>query len=56
MVLFWAFVRHMLTAAGGFFVAYGFADATMVETGIGAVMTLIGLGMSAYDKYKLKEK
>jgi len=46
-------VRHILTFGGGFAVAYGLADQSMVTDGVGALMTLIGLGWSIYDKKAL---
>jgi hypothetical protein len=43
-------VRHLLTFAGGALAARGVANAEEVEQGIGALMTLIGLGLSIYEK------
>lgn len=45
-----AFLRHLLTAVGGIAVAKGYADSGTVETVIGAVLTLIGVGWSFWDK------
>jgi len=46
-------VRHILTFGGGFAVAYGLADQSMVSVAVGALMTLIGIGWSIYDKKAL---
>lgn len=43
-------VRHLLTFAGGALAAKGVANAEEVEQGIGALVTLIGLGLSIYEK------
>lgn len=43
-------VRHILTFGGGFIVAYGIADQAMANDAVGALMTLIGIGWSVYDK------
>jgi hypothetical protein len=42
--------RHFLTLVGGFFVAKGYVDADTVNTTVGAVSTLVGVGMSIADK------
>ena len=47
--------RHLLTTAGGYFVAKGYIDATSVADVVGAVMVLLGTGWSAVDKV-VKEK
>jgi len=46
-------IRHILTFGGGFVVAQGFVDQSMVSDAVGALMTLIGLGWSIYDKKAL---
>lgn len=43
-------VRHILTFGGGFIVAQGLVDQSMLSDGIGAVMTILGIAWSAYDK------
>ena len=42
--------RHLLTALGGVLVARGVVDTGTVQTGIGAVVTLAGIGWSFWDK------
>ena len=42
--------RHFLTVAGGIFVAKGYADADTVNTTVGAVTALVGVGLSVADK------
>lgn len=43
-------VRHALTSVGGYFVATGAFDAGMMETAIGAIVTLVGIGWSVWIK------
>lgn len=50
-----AIIRHILTTAGGGLVISGHIDAENLEIGIGAVMTLVGLGWSLFDKKAPKE-
>jgi hypothetical protein len=45
-------VRHVLTFGGGYLVQDGLLSTPDLETGIGAVVTLIGLAWSIYDKKK----
>lgn len=45
-------VRHLLTYGGGWLTANGIAGADEVEAGIGAVVSLIGLGWSWWRKWK----
>jgi hypothetical protein len=47
-----AFLRHLLTAAGGVAVAKGYVDSGTLETVVGAIMTLVGFGWSFWDKKK----
>lgn len=47
-------LRHLLTAGGGILSANGVASSGEVETGVGAVIALIGLGLSIWDKRKKK--
>jgi hypothetical protein len=42
--------RHLLTLAGGVFVAKGYADADTVDAAIGATTTLGGIVWSLADK------
>lgn len=42
--------RHLLTAAGGALVARGAIDAGTAETAIGALVTLIGVAWSMWEK------
>jgi hypothetical protein len=42
--------RHLLTAAGGALVAKGVVDAGTAEAAIGALVTLIGVGWSVWEK------
>lgn len=43
-------LRHVLTMGGGALVTAGYVSAGDVETITGAVMALIGVAWSAYDK------
>lgn len=43
-------VRHTLTAVGGYLVAKGKLDFATVDTLIGAVITVLGVGWSVYQK------
>lgn len=43
-------VRHVLTFAGGYIAAKGIVDQAIVNEGIGAAMTLIGIIWSVYSK------
>lgn len=45
-----AVLRHLLTALGGIAVARGYLDSGTLETAVGAVLTLVGLGWSIWDK------
>jgi hypothetical protein len=49
------FVRHALTFGGGFLVTNGTVTASDLEMGIGAIVTLIGLAWSIFDKKKKKD-
>ncbi len=44
--------RHVLTALGGFFVARGSIDADIMNTSVGAAITLGGAIWSVMDKRK----
>lgn len=43
-------VRHILTFGGGYFVGSGLVTNDEMTTAISAVVSLIGLGWSIYDK------
>ena len=43
-------IRHILTTLGRVLVAKGTIDASMMETGVGAVSTLIGIAWSVMEK------
>lgn len=43
-------IRHILTALGGALVAFGVVEEGIVTEGIGALMTLIGFGLSIKAK------
>lgn len=45
-------VRHALTFAGGILASKGIIDAGMVETAIGAIITLGGIAWSVVEKKK----
>lgn len=50
-------LRHVLTAAGGALIAGGVLDqseATMLAEGIGGLLTLVGLGLSVWNKWGAK--
>lgn len=44
------FVRHGLTSAGGSLVARGLMTASQLDVAVGAVMTLVGVVLSAVTK------
>jgi hypothetical protein len=45
-------VRHALTFGGGFLVTSGYLTESSLDTGIGAIVTLIGVIWSVIDKNK----
>lgn len=45
-------VRHLLTFGGGYVAAKGIVDQALVNEGIGAIMTLIGLAWSVSTNKK----
>jgi hypothetical protein len=45
-------VRHVLTGAGALISSNGLATSGEVETGVGALVTLIGIAWAIYDKRK----
>ena len=44
------FVRHLLTFGGGFLVASDFIPADQLDVAVGAVVSLVGIVWSAFDK------
>lgn len=44
------FIRHALTFGGGFAVAKGLLEPEMLTEAVGALVTLIGVVLSAKDK------
>jgi hypothetical protein len=44
------FIRHLLTFGGGFLATKGVASTSNIELGIGAIVTLIGVVWSIWDK------
>ena len=44
--------RHLLTTAGGALVTKGLITAPTVDTGVGAVLTIIGILLSIFSKKK----
>lgn len=45
-------VRHLLTTTGGALVAKGLITAPTLDTGVGAVITIVGILWSIYNKKK----
>lgn len=45
-----AVIRHLLTSAGGALVANGVLTAAQLQDGVGAVIVLIGIGWSLFNK------
>ena len=43
-------IRHVLTTAGGYLAPTGLIAGSDIEAGVGAIMVLIGLGWSIWDK------
>ena len=50
--LLMAVARHLATAAGGALAANGMIAASEAQTVSGAILALVGVAFSAYDKYK----
>ena len=46
------FVRHLLTTAGGALVTKGLMTAPTLDTGVGAVITILGIVWSILSKKK----
>jgi hypothetical protein len=49
-------VRHALTFGGGFLVTSGYLTESTLETGIGAIVTLIGIVWSVVNKNEDEEQ
>lgn len=47
-------VRHALTAAGGALVTDGIISGSDLQNGVGALVVLIGIGWSAWNKSQHK--
>jgi hypothetical protein len=47
-------VRHILSFAGGYFVTSGTLTESTLDTGIGAIVTLIGVVWSIFSKNKVE--
>jgi hypothetical protein len=45
-------IRHTITAIGGVLVALGYIDESVLESVIGAIMTIAGVVLSFKDKEK----
>ena len=43
-------IRHVLTFAGGYFVAKGMFDQAMLDTVVPAIITIVGVAWSVFDK------
>lgn len=54
--LFLPIVRHVLTTAGGGLVASGTLTDGDVQTSVGAIMALIGVGLSVWNAKNQKAK
>lgn len=49
---FTALVRQLLTFGGSFILANGYANAAQIETGVGALAALAGIGWSVWASRK----
>ncbi len=49
------FLRHVLTLVGGILVAKGFGDSNMVDQATGAIITLVGVFLSYYNKVSVHD-
>ena len=45
-------VRHVLTTAGGALVSDGLINSSQLQDGVGAVVVLLGIGWSLWNKYQ----
>lgn len=50
------FIRHILTFGGGFLASNGFITEGQIELAVGAIITLVGIAWSAFDKKKTADK
>lgn len=50
------FIRHILTFGGGFLASNGIITDGQVEMAVGAVVTLVGIAWSAWDKHNTAKK
>jgi len=48
------FVRHILTFGGGYLASAGIIAEAQIEIAVGAIITLVGIVWSAFDKKKRK--
>ena len=55
-LLFLPVIRHFLTTAGGSLATHGILQSSDVSAGVGALMTLLGITMSAINASKKKGK
>ena len=49
-------LRHGLTAGGGALVTNGLANSQTLDEAVGALMTLVGVAWSIWEKYKSKKQ
>jgi hypothetical protein len=49
-------LRHGLTAGGGALVTTGLANSQTLDEAVGALMTLVGVAWSIWEKYKSKKQ
>lgn len=48
-------VRHILTSAGGALVTDGIVSQSQLADGVGAVVLLLGIGWSIWNKYQHRQ-
>lgn len=48
-------LRHGLTSVSGGLVAHGYLTGDQQQQAVGAILTVIGIGFSVYDKYAAKK-
>ena len=51
-----AVARHLATTAGGALASYGIIASSQTETVTGALLTLVGVALSAWDKVERVKK
>jgi hypothetical protein len=49
-------IRHIITTLGGAAAAQGYIGESDVQLIAGSVVTLIGVGMSVWDKYQKRQQ